>query len=83
MTQQIRSLQTEDISPADIIPLRQAIPVVPYQTVYCWSRQGVNGVRLRSFKLGNRLFTTSKWLAEFVATVNSNRDIALGVGWRP
>lgn len=35
------------------------------QTVWRWTRHGVNGTRLRHVRVGQRVYTTQQWLEEF------------------
>lgn len=36
-------------------------------TLWRWSQRGVRGVRLETFKIGSRLFTTRQALTRFIA----------------
>lgn len=66
-------LQHEPI--ADLIPLRTACKRFParngrtphLQTLMRWCRSGVNGVKLRSVKVGSVVFTSDRYIREFLA----------------
>jgi len=43
---------------------------VHLNTLHRWRLTGVRGVKLRCQRLGGRLYTTARWLDEFVAATN-------------
>ena len=58
------------------IPLAEAAKQIPGRlhasTCHRWANKGVNGVKLRTKKAGNRKFTTPEWIEEFLAELNKS-----------
>jgi len=52
-----------------VLPLlRSRLGVSPSPaTVWRWTRRGVGGVTLRTVRVGKRLFSSERWVAEFIA----------------
>lgn len=58
-----------------LVPLKPYVASrgFPYSTAMGWAKIGVDGVRLRIFRQGGRLFTKRSWMDEFFGELN--RDI--------
>ena len=60
----------------DLIPLDEARHVIPGEphlvTIRRWVASGVRGTRLKTVKVGNRVYTTRAAIPQFVK--DSNRD---------
>lgn len=58
------------------IPLTEAAKLIPgsphVSTCHRWAIKGVNGVKLRTKKAGNRKFTKPEWIEEFLAELNKS-----------
>ncbi len=56
---------------SDYLTFAQAVLLVPGEpspaTAWRWSTKGVGGKRLRSLRVGGKVFTTAAWVAEFLA----------------
>ncbi|MFM8221588.1 MAG: DUF1580 domain-containing protein [Planctomycetaceae bacterium] len=52
-----------------VLPLlRSRLGVSPSPaTLWRWTRRGVGGVTLRTVRVGKRLFSSERWVAEFIA----------------
>lgn len=69
------------ISPLEnetVIPLRHVREHVPpylgrpvrYSTLYSWAKRGVHGKRLRTFRIGARLLTSTEEVQRFMDALN-------------
>lgn len=69
------------LTPEERIPIQQVPAIVgrSLQSIYRWFRVGVNGVRLRTEKIGGYRFTSRQWIEEFVESQNQ-KDVALTGG---
>jgi len=56
------------------IPLKAASAKLPGRphlaTLHRWTKKGVNGVKLRTWRVGNRVYTTEAALDDFLAELN-------------
>jgi hypothetical protein len=69
------TLNADSTTGGQLIPLDEAVPGVPYRTIFGWTRDGVDGVRLKSLKIGRYLRTHPAWIAEFLVKVNARRPM--------
>jgi hypothetical protein len=60
------------------MPLNEVAKRLPghphISTIHRWVSDGVRGVRLRSQRIGNRVFTTEEWIDEFIEELNTTDD---------
>lgn len=49
-------------------------PPPHFTTVFRWADEGFKGVILQTHRVGSRVYTTPRWLAEFDAAVNASTD---------
>lgn len=52
-----------------VIPGRPSLP-----TVHRWTHRGVRGVKLWSYRVGGRIYTTSEAVQEFLNELNRSDD---------
>jgi len=53
----------------------KSLPGKPHvSTLHRWARRGVGGVRLQTWRVGRRTFTTDEAVAEFLAGLNLSDD---------
>lgn len=62
------------------IPLPEAWRLFPdgaqpsHVTLYRWAREGIDGVTLRSARVGRRMFTTRAWVEQFLQELNETDE---------
>jgi hypothetical protein len=65
---------------AEFIPMKEIPKYVPGRpsvcTVWRWASRGCRGVRLKTWSVGNRRFTTREAIAEFIATRTADSELA-------
>ncbi|NOY41188.1 MAG: DUF1580 domain-containing protein [Planctomycetes bacterium] len=61
--------------PLTLIEASKILPGRPHRnTLIRWCDSGVNGIRLKSFRVGRRRCTTMPWLEEFLAAVSKTQE---------
>lgn len=76
-------LNADDVDRLEsMIPLNQVPRIFPalrhgkrvnVATIFRWTNEGCQGVRLKFVKLGSTRCTTREWIAEFVSRLSGNR----------
>jgi hypothetical protein len=70
---------TEITTPKDYISLGKAVKKFPgppphTSTLTRWSNKGVRGVKLKTKRVGNRLYTTEAAIDAFLAELNTSQN---------
>lgn len=69
------AIKTASEQLAEYLSLSQAAALIPGRphtsTLARWHKRGVRGTHLRCRRSGNRLYTTSQWIANFLEALNT------------
>lgn len=65
-------------TPEKYIPLAEAAKLFPARlhiaTVYRWAQKGFRGIKLRSIRVGHRVYTTPEDVEAFLQAINQSDD---------